>query len=201
MSSKAVNHLKKDRKLAKVIKNVGPHRITVVKNPYQSLIEAIITQQLSGKAADSISKRFRGIYGRFPKPADVIKTPDSKLRSAGLSGMKVSYIKDLSKEIETKELEINSLKNMTDAEVIERLTQVRGIGRWTAEMFLIFSLGRLDVLPVGDLGLRKGVQSLYSLSDLPEKDEIEEIAEKWRPYRTIATWYIWKSLSQFDKIG
>lgn len=200
MSSKVVSHLKKDRKLAKVIKNVGPHKIAVVKNPYRSLVEAIITQQLSGKAADSISKRFREIYGRFPKPADVIKTPDSKLRSAGLSGMKVSCIKDLSKKIETKELEINSLKNMTDAEVIEHLTQVRGIGRWTAEMFLIFSLGRLDVLPVGDLGLRKGVQRLYSLSDMPEKDEIEKIAEKWKPYRTIATWYVWKSLSQFDKI-
>ncbi|MGI0004624.1 MAG: DNA-3-methyladenine glycosylase family protein [Candidatus Nitrosotenuis sp.] len=201
MPNKIVSHLKRDRRLAKVIRNVGPHKITVVKNPYESLVEAIITQQLSGKAADSISKRFREIYGRFPKPADVIKTPNSKLRSAGLSGMKASYIKDLSKKIETKEIRINSLKNMTDGEVVEHLTQVRGIGRWTAEMFLIFSLGRLDVLPVGDLGLRKGVQRLYSLSDLPEEDEIEEIAEKWRPYRTIATWYIWKSLSQFDKIG
>jgi DNA-3-methyladenine glycosylase II len=90
---------------------------------------------------------------------------------------------------------------MSDQEVIERLTQVKGIGRWTAEMFLIFSLGRLDVLPVGDLGLRKGVQRLYSLSELPQKDQIERLAEKWRPYRTVATWYIWKSLSQFDKIG
>ncbi len=201
MSSKAVNHLKKDRKLAKIIKTVGPHKITVVKNPYKSLVEAIITQQLSGKAADSISKRFREIYGRFPKPADVIKTPDSKLRAAGLSGMKASYIKDLSKKIESEEIKISSLKNMTDDQVVEHLTQVRGIGRWTAEMFLIFSLGRLNVLPVGDLGLRKGVQRLYSLSDLPEKGEIEKIAEKWKPYRTVATWYIWKGLNQFDKIG
>ena len=199
--SKAINHLRKDRKLVKVIDDVGQYKITLVKNPYESLVEAIITQQLSGKAADSISKRFREIYGRFPKPADVVKTPHSKLRAAGLSGMKASYIKDLSRKIEKKELRIGALKNMTDDDVIEQLTRVRGIGRWTAEMFLIFSLGRLDVLPVGDLGLRKGVQRLYSLSELPEKDEIENIAEGWRPYRTVATWYIWKSLSQFEKIG
>lgn len=201
MSAQAVKFLKKDRKLAKIIRDVGQYKITLVKNPYESLIEAIITQQLSGKAAESISKKFRKIYGKFPKPSDVIKTPDSKIRSAGLSGMKVAYIKDLSKKIESKELRINSLKNMTDDEVILELTQIKGIGRWTAEMFLIFSLGRLDVLPVGDLGLRKGVQMLYSLSDLPQKNEIEKIAEKWRPYRTVATWYVWKSLSQFDKIG
>jgi DNA-3-methyladenine glycosylase II len=201
MTNKAINHLKKDRKLAKIIKTVGPHKISVVRDPYESLVEAIITQQLSGKAADSISKRFRGIYRKFPKPKDVLRTPDSKLRAAGLSSMKVSYIKDLSRKIESNEIKMSSLRNMTDDEVVEHLTQVRGIGRWTAEMFLIFSLGRLDVLPVGDLGLRKGVQRLYSLSDIPEKEKIESIAEKWRPYRTVATWYIWKSLSQFDNIG
>lgn len=201
MRSKAINHLKKDRKLAKIINAVGPHKIAVVKNPYESLVEAIITQQLSGKAADSISKKFRAIYGGFPKPADVIKTQDAKLRAAGLSGMKVSYIKDLSRKVESNEIRMNSLKDMSDDEVVEHLTQVKGIGRWTAEMFLIFSLGRPDVLPVGDLGLRKGVQRLYSLSDLPEKEKIEKIAEKWKPYRTVATWYVWKSLSQFEKIG
>jgi DNA-3-methyladenine glycosylase II len=201
MSKQAIKFLKRDPKLAKIIKHVGSYDISIMKNPYESLIEAIITQQLSGKAAESISKRFRKLFVRFPKPADVIKMPDSKLRSAGLSGMKVKYIKDLSEKIESKELKIRSLKNMTDEEVIMQLTQVKGIGRWTAEMFLIFSLGRLDVLPVGDLGLKKGIRSLYSMPDLPEKDEIEELAEKWRPYRTVATWYIWKSLNQFDKIG
>jgi DNA-3-methyladenine glycosylase II len=201
MSKQAIKFLKRDRKLAKIIKRVGSYEISVMKNPYESLIEAIITQQLSGKAAESISKKFRKLFVRFPKPADVIKMPDSKLRSAGLSGMKVKYIKDLSEKIESKELRMRSLKNMTDEEVIMQLTQVKGIGRWTAEMFLIFSLGRLDVLPVGDLGLKKGIQRLYSMPNLPEKDEIEELAEKWRPYRTVATWYIWKSLNQFDKIG
>lgn len=201
MSKEAIKFLKRDPKLAKIINHVGGYEISVMKNPYESLIEAIITQQLSGKAAESISKRFRKLFVRFPKPADVIKMPDSKLRSTGLSGMKVKYIKDLSEKIESKKLKMRSLKNMTDEEVIMQLTQVKGIGRWTAEMFLIFSLGRLDVLPVGDLGLKKGIQRLHSMPDLPEKDEIEELAEKWRPYRTVATWYIWKSLNQFEKIG
>lgn len=201
MSSNAIKFLKKDPRLAKIIRRVGGYDIILVKNPYESLVEAIITQQLSGKAAESISKRFRELFGRFPKPTEVLKASDSKLRTTGLSTMKIKYIKDLSKKIVTKELRINSLKNLTDEEVIVQLTLVKGIGRWTAEMFLIFSLGRPDVLPVGDLGLRKGIRRLYSLSELPQKDKIEQIAQKWRPYRTVATWYIWKSLNQFDKIG
>ncbi len=187
--------------MAEIIYQVGEYEIGLVKNPYRSLIDAIITQQLSGAAADSISKKFQKLYQKYPKPIDVINTSDSKLRSAGLSKMKVTYIKDLSEKIQSKELKISSLKDKSDEEVITHLTQVKGIGRWTAEMFLIFSLGRLDVLPVGDLGLKKGIQHLYSMPDLPEKEEIEKIAEKWRPYRTVATWYIWKSLNQFDKIG
>jgi DNA-3-methyladenine glycosylase II len=196
--SAALRHLKKDRKLAKVIDKIGKYNLPITKNPYESLVEAIITQQLSGKAADSISGRFRGIYGRFPKPVDVLKTPDAKLRKAGLSYMKISYIKDLSSRVESKEIKLSFMKNLTDEEVIAQLTEVRGIGRWTAEMFLIFSLGRQDVLPVGDLGLKKGIQRLYSLEELPEKEQMEKIAEKWRPYRSVATWYLWRSLNQFD---
>jgi DNA-3-methyladenine glycosylase II len=192
----ALNHLRKDRKLAKIIDRVGEFNLSLTKNPYQSLVEAIITQQLSGKAADSISTRFRAIYGRFPKPADVMETSDAKLRKAGLSYMKVSYIKDLSKKVESKEIRLAYMKNLTDEEIIVQLTQVKGIGRWTAEMFLIFSLGRLDVLPVGDLGLKKGIQKLYSLEELPEKEQMERIAEKWKPYRSVATWYLWRSLDE-----
>jgi DNA-3-methyladenine glycosylase II len=201
LSEEAIKFLKKDPNLAKIICQVGKYRISLVKNPYRSLINAIITQQLSSAAADSISKKFQKLYQGYPKPIDVISTPDSKLRSAGLSQMKVIYIKDLSEKIQSKELRIRSLKDKSDEDVILHLTQVKGIGRWTAEMFLIFSLGRLDVLPVGDLGLKKGMQRLYCMPDLPEKEEIERIAEKWRPYRTVATWYIWRSLNQFDKIG
>jgi len=200
--SAAIKVLKKDPKLARIIQVVGEYHITTTSNYFESLIEAIITQQLAGAAAKAISKRFRGLYGkRFPKPADVLKTSDSKLRKTGLSGMKVKYIKDLSKNIESKKLKLRSLSKLSDDEIVEQLTQVKGIGRWTAEMFLIFSLGRMDVLPVGDLGLKKGVQLLNSSTKLPTPDEIEELAEKWRPYRTVATWYLWKSLQKFDTIG
>ncbi len=201
-SNKAINVLKKDPKLAKIINIVGKYQITTVNNHYELLIEAIITQQLAGSAAKAISKRFRSLYGkRFPKPIDVLKTSDSKLRKTGLSWMKVTYIKELSKSLESKKLKLGSLSKLSDEEVVEHLTQVKGIGRWTAEMFLMFSLGRLDVLPVGDLGLRKAVQLYKSSSELPNAAEIEKLAEKWRPYRTVATWYLWKSLQKFDTIG
>ncbi|HSB50648.1 MAG TPA: hypothetical protein VLC72_04900, partial [Nitrosopumilaceae archaeon] len=130
-----------------------------------------------------------------------INTPDSKLRKVGLSRPKIKYIKELSRYIESKKLNMRSLSKLSDEEVIEHLTQIKGIGRWTAEMFLIFSLGRMDVLPVGDLGLRKGIQMYNASDDLPNAVEIERLAEKWRPYRTVATWYIWKSLDTFDTIG
>ncbi len=200
--SAALNVLKKDPKLAKIINHVGKYQIRTSRNYYESLVEAIITQQLAGSAAKAISNRFRSLYGKsFPKPIDVINTSDSKLRKTGLSRMKIEYIKELSKAIESKKLKMRSLSKLSDEEIVEQLTQIKGIGRWTAEMFLIFSLGRMDILPVGDLGLRKGVQLLNSTSELPNAAEIEELAEKWRPYRTVATWYIWKSLKTFDTIG
>lgn len=198
----AIRHLKKDPKLAEIIFNVGACKIRTTRNRYESLVEAIITQQLSGSAAKSISERFRLLYSsRFPKPIDVLKTSDLKLKKTGLSQMKVSYIKDLSKKISSRELQLNRMRNLSDEQVIEELIQVRGIGRWTAEMFLIFSLGRLDVLPVGDLGLKKGIKKLYNLEELPSENKMKKIAEKWRPYRTVATWYLWKSLKNFDDIG
>jgi len=201
-SDSAIRYLKKDPKLAKIIKRVGKYQIKLTRNRYESLVEAIITQQLAGPAAKSISKRFRGLYkSRFPKPIDAIKTSDAKLRKTGLSGMKIKYIKELSKKIESKELKLNSLSKFSDEEIVSELTQVKGIGRWTAEMFLIFTLGRQDILPVGDLGLKKGIQLLYSMPDLPKEEIMQEIAEPWRPYRTVATWYLWKSLQKFDTIG
>ena len=115
--------------------------------------------------------------------------------------MKIGYLKDLAKKIEDGEIRIKTLSKMSDEEVITHLTKVKGIGRWTAEMFLIFSLGRLDVLPVGDLGLRKGVQKAFSMQELPKPKEVEEIGKRWKPYRSIATWYLWKSLQNFDNIG
>ena len=197
-----IRHLSKDRKLAKIIRMIGNYEISITKNKYESLVEAIITQQLSGSAAKSISKKFRSLYStRFPKPIDVIKTSDTRLRRSGLSKMKIEYIKELSKKIESKDLQLSKISKLSDEEVISELTEIRGIGRWTAEMFLIFSMGRLDILPVGDLGLKKGIQSLYSLNELPSEEKIKQYAESWRPYRTIATWYLWKSLKKFDTIG
>ena len=194
--------LKKDPKLAKIMRLVGEYQIRTSRNYYESLVEAIITQQLAGSAAKAISNRFHSLYGKsFPKPIDVINTSDSKLRKTGLSRMKIKYIKELSKAIESKKLKMRSISKLSDEEVVEQLTQIKGIGRWTAEMFLIFSLGRMDVLPVGDLGLRKGIQLYNSADELPNAAEIEKLAEKWRPYRTVATWYLWKSLKTFDTIG
>jgi len=115
--------------------------------------------------------------------------------------MKVKYIKELAKFIKTKKLKLRSISKLSDEEIISQLTQVKGIGRWTAEMFLMFSLGRQDVLPVGDLGLKKGIKLLFSLPELPNEDTMYKLAEPWRPYRSIATWYIWKSLQKFDSIG
>jgi DNA-3-methyladenine glycosylase II len=201
-NQKAIIFLKKDRKLAKIIKQVGPFKIKITKNRFQSLIESIVTQQLSGAAANSIMTKFRKLYNpRFPKPIDVINTTTQSLRKTGLSRMKIMYIKELSKKIEKNELNLRTISILTDEEVITKLTEVKGIGRWTAEMFLIFSLGKLDVLPVGDLGLKKGIQFMFSLDELPKGEEIEKLAQKWRPYRTVATWYLWKSLKKFDTIG
>jgi DNA-3-methyladenine glycosylase II len=201
VSRAAIQFLKKDPDLAKIIRSVGPYSIVLEKNPYRSLVEAIITQQLSGKAAESISTRFRNIYKRYPRPEDVLKTPVSKLQKAGLSRMKISYIKELSEKIIGGQIQFRAFRKMPDDEIVSELTQISGIGCWTAHMFLIFCLGRQDILPVGDLGLRKGIQKLYCLPEIPKDKQIEEIAGKWRPYRTVATWYLWKSLKQFDKIG
>jgi len=198
----AVKFLKNDPNLSKIINQVGEFKIKKTRNRFQSLIEAIITQQLSGSAANSIIKKFRIIYGlKFPQPIDIIRTNDSKLRKSGLSRMKISYIKELSKKIETKKIKLKTISKLDNEEIISELTQVRGIGRWTSEMFLIFSLGRQDVLPVGDLGLRKAIQHLFSLPEIPSESKIEELAERWKPYRTAATWYLWKSLQKFETIG
>jgi len=198
----AVQFLKKDPLLVEIITKIGDYKIKIIKNHYESLVEAIINQQLTGSAANRISKNFRTLYSsKFPKPTDVINTPTSKLQKTGLSKMKIQYIKKLSQKIISKEVDLDSLSKLADDEVIIELTKIKGIGRWTAEMFLIFSLGRKDVLPVGDLGLKKGIQQLFSMKKLPEETKVQKIAERWRPYRSIATWYLWKSLKKFDTIG
>jgi len=196
-----VELLRKDPILGEIIDKVGDYSLKKRTQHFAVLVESIISQQLATNAAEAIFRRFRKLYPRYPTTAQILSTRKSKLRKAGLSGMKIDYLKDLARNIEEGRLDMKSLPKMSDDEVIEHLTQVKGIGRWTAEMFLIFSLGRQDVLPVHDLGLRKGVQMAFSLTELPKPKEVEKLGERWRPYRSIATWYLWKSLKKFDKIG
>lgn len=190
-----------DGRLAAIIKSVGTCRIEMRKDPFQSLVQAIIYQQLAGSAADAIYGRFVKIYGRFPRPAQLLTTNDAKLRAAGLSRRKIEYLQDLAARVSDGRLKLAQLPKMTDEQVVEQLEQVKGIGRWTAEMFLIFCLGRPDVLPVGDLGLRRAMQKAYSLADLPSPEDMHSIAKPWKPYCSVGTWYMWKSLEKFKGIG
>jgi DNA-3-methyladenine glycosylase II len=163
-------------------------------DPFKALVHAIISQQLSTKAASTIARRFAELFGGFPGPAQVASMPDARLRSVGLSGQKISYLRDLCSRIEDRSLPLSALDSMADEDVIEALTQVKGIGRWTAEMFLMFRLHRPDVLPLGDLGIVKAVQKAYRLRKVPTPDRLERIGESWRPYRSVACWYLWASL-------
>jgi DNA-3-methyladenine glycosylase II len=204
MSIDPVKYLSKaDPQLAGVIKTVGKYSIKIRTNAFLSLVESIIYQQLAGSAANIIYTRFINHYNNvLPKPMQIISTSDIELKSKiGLSSNKVQYLKDLSTKVEQGKINLELLSTMSDEEVIAELTLVKGIGRWTAEMFLIFCLGRPDILPVTDLGIRKAVHKLYSLPELPKPAELLAISQPWRPHRTVASWYLWKSLSKFDSIG
>ncbi len=196
----AIKFLREDLALAGIIDSVGEYKLKRRNHHFSVLVESIISQQLATSAADAIFKRFKKLYPKFPTASEILTTRKSRLRTVGLSGMKIEYLKDLAKHVQEKRLDMRSLSGMGDEDVISQLTQVRGIGRWTAEMFLIFSLGRQDVFPVDDLGLRKGVQALFSLTEIPKPKEVEKLGQRWKPYRTIATWYLWKSLQKFDNI-
>jgi len=197
----AVRALKEDPVMKGIIDSVGEYSLRRRNHHFAVLVESIISQQLATSAAEAIFRRFTGLYPKFPTASEILATRKSKLRSVGLSSMKIEYLKDLARKVEQGKIRTRALSNMSDEEVISHLTQVKGIGRWTAEMFLIFSLGREDVLPVHDLGLRKGVQMAFSLAELPKPEEVERLGSRWRPYRSIATWYLWKSLQKFNRIG
>ena len=204
MSVDPVNYLSQtDFRLAKLIKSIGKYSIKTRNDPFQSLIESIIFQQLAGRVANVINGRFLDYYNNIsPTPDQILSTPASMLKAkVGLSGKKIEYIKDLSARIIDRRLNLALISKMTDKEIVNELIQVKGIGRWTAEMFLIFCLGRQDIFPVGDLGVRKAIQKVYSLPELPTPSTMLVIAQPWKPYRSIATWYLWKSLSKFDSIG
>jgi 3-methyladenine DNA glycosylase/8-oxoguanine DNA glycosylase len=164
---------------------------------FHALGQAIIYQQLNGKAAGTIYRRFKGLYPHpgFPKPEEILSTSDARLRSAGLSPQKQSYLKDLSAKVLDGTVDLRSVRAMDDEQAIEHLTQVKGVGRWTGEMVLMFTLGRPDVLPVDDYGFRRGLQKAYRLRSMPEAPRIQKIAAPWSPFRSVGTWYIWQSLT------
>jgi DNA-3-methyladenine glycosylase II len=165
------------------------------REPYTALLRGIVGQQLSTKAAESIYGRLLDMFGgKGPSPRQLIEADPDDLRAAGLSRAKVAYLRDLAERVEDGELQLDLLKELPDDDVTAQLTAVKGIGKWTADMFLMFQLGRPDVLPVGDLGIRHAVQRLYDLAELPGAAEITRIAESWRPHRSLASLYLWTAL-------
>ena len=185
----------KDKKLAKIIKNIDLLPLEIHNDYFRELTESIVSQQLSIKAADTILGRFYKLVQGPISPKKVIKLKDEKIRIAGISYQKISYIKDLAKKIEDEEIEFDKFNKLTDEKIIEELIAVRGIGRWTAEMFLIFGLGRPDVFSFGDLGLRRAIEKLYKIEKLSEIEAIR-ISEIWKPYRSVASRYLWRSLEK-----
>ena len=196
---KAVSHVsRKDKRLAKLIKAVGPLNIEPRDGAFRTLGRAIFFQQLAGPAARAIMGRTLAALGTdeatWYEPGQVLATPDDTLRAAGLSRQKLVYLRDLDEKFVSGELSEKDFPHLDDEEVIVKASSVKGIGRWTAEMYLMFSLGRPDVLPVDDLGVRRGMQITYGLTDIPKPAEMREIAEPWRPYRSVGTWYMWRAL-------
>ena len=194
---RAIKHLSQhDYTLSTIIKNIGIINLTSHRQYFNSLLDAIIGQQLSVSAADKISLRFFDLFDKKPLPEQILDTSDITLRSVGLSNAKVKYVKDLSSKILTKEINLNRLSKMSDEEIIAKLTIVKGIGVWTSHMFLIFTLGRLNILPFSDLGIRKAVMLNYRLRKLPNEKKIRSIAKKynWDPYCSVVSRYLWKSL-------
>src|SRR5262249_786178 len=200
MTPEAVEYLcRSDKVLAKLIKKVGPctMKLHTRRAPFVSLVTAVTHQQLNGTAAKTILKRFLALFPgkRFPTPEDVLAMPDDRMRTAGLSRAKTAAIKDIAaKTIDGVVPGPRAIVRMSDQEILERLTSVRGVGPWTVEMLLMFTLGRRDVLPVTDYGGRKGLALAYGWRELPTPRELLDYGERWRPHRSIAAWYLWRAL-------
>jgi DNA-3-methyladenine glycosylase II len=194
----AADHLSKhDPYLAPVIARSGPCTIQPNNNYYQDLVESIIGQQLSVKAAASIRNRFRDLFGgQLPTPEQILTKSVEELRSIGFSRAKAGYVRDLAQHVIEGKVTFDHLPALSNEEIIGELTDVKGIGEWTVHMFLMFCMGRLDVLAHGDLGIKNGIKKLYGLDHVPSPQEIKAIAEQynWAPYQSIACWYIWQSL-------
>ena len=191
----AVRHLKKaDPILRAIIERVGPCRMEYGPPEFHSLAEAIIYQQLNGKAAATIFKRFATLAGEPLSPVGILKLSDAQMRSVGLSKQKSSYLRDMAERAQRGDLDFTRLHEMSDDDVIKHLTQVKGVGVWTAQMFLMFTLKRPNVLPTGDYGIRAAMMKHYRKRKMPTPEQMAKLAKAWEPHRTVACWYLWKSL-------
>ena len=191
---KGLKHLKqKDEKMGRVIAKFEKPEFKKDNNYFEALVRAIVYQQLSGKAAATIYERFKGLFtnNKFPSPSIVMEKSHEELRSVGLSNQKASYIHNIANAFYVGTIS-KDIESLVDNEVIECLTTIKGVGPWTAEMFLMFTLNRRDVFPVTDLGIQKGFQLFFQLDEIPRPDQMIEKAEPWRPYRTLASWYLWR---------
>ena len=198
----SVSHLKRvDPVLARVIEPVGPCRIQLRTEGthFQALTRSIIYQQLSGKAAGTILARFNALFPlNAPTPELVLAMRDEQLRAVGLSRQKIGYIRDLSSKVSGEELPLDAVETMTDDDLIAHLVQVKGIGRWTAQMFLMFRFGRRDVLPELDLGIQNAVRRAYRMRTRPTPKRLKKLGAKWSPHSSVAAWYLWRSLENGD---
>ncbi len=191
----AIQHLRRsDPVLAEIIGRVGEYAIRFRDPDFETLVKSIVFQQLSGRVATVIFGRLTAAAGVPVTPERILKLRPSRMRTLGLSTQKTAYIRDLARHTRDQRLVFEELPALSDEAVIERVTQVKGIGVWTAHMFLIFALRRHDVLPTGDLGIRNAIRRAYGLSELPTPAEMERMAECWRPYCSVASWYLWRSL-------
>lgn len=183
-----------DPRIGSLINEYGPPKFNLITNYYESLVRSIVYQQLSIRAAGTIYERLINLFKstKFPNPEEVLAISPTALRSVGLSNQKVNYIRDLSEKWYQGQLDLSNIDSMTDEQISKELIKVKGIGQWTADMFLMFTLLRPDVFPYGDLAIQKGFKIFNNMDRLPTLQEMEIKAEQWRPYRTIAAWYLWK---------
>ena len=200
MHTASIKHLSKDKYLGAFIRSYGPlkFRREHTQEPFQALCESIIYQQISGTAAASILRKFVALWPKkkFPTPQDILKIKIEKLRSAGISPQKASYLKDLAAKFIDGTINPKKFASMTDEEIIEHVVAVKGIGEWTAQMFLMFTLSRPDVLPTGDLGIQKAMQKLFALRTKPSPEKMQKLAKPWSGHRTVACFYLWRTLDK-----
>ena len=189
-----IDLLKRDKKMQDLIKKFGRPDFNQGQDYFQSLLRSIVFQQLSGKAAQTIYERLLNLIPKTSNlcPNEVLKLDKDDMRKAGLSFQKINYVRNLADYFENNSLQKKDVEEMTDEEISKELIQIKGIGQWTVDMFLMFTLNRADILPYKDLGIQKGIMKILNMKNLPSKKEMENCSRKWRPYRTIACWYLWR---------